>query len=329
MRIPQLLRKRRDEASKPGQREDGRSISLVIEGGAMRGVVSGGMVAALEYLGFRDCFDAVYGSSAGAISAAYFIARQARYGTTIFYEDINNSSFIDFRRLVRGQPIVSLEFLLDEVCARRKPLAIHNVLNADIPLFVVAASLNERAAVALSGFEEGAQLIQALRASARIPFFAGTPVAFRGDRFLDASIYESIPFRAAMRAMPSDIVVLLTRPAGAQRSPPGWIDRNIVAPYLQRLDTEVARHYLERADEYSRELNALMNQAQSGTEPQICLIQLPSTSRNISPFETNRERLVSGAMDGFHATYAALGFPVPELVELITPVECSPADNPA
>jgi hypothetical protein len=77
---------------------DGARIALAIEGGAMRGVVSAGMVAALEQLGLTDAFDAVYGSSAGAINGAYFLAGQANLGVTIYSEDINNRHFIDLRR---------------------------------------------------------------------------------------------------------------------------------------------------------------------------------------------------------------------------------------
>jgi predicted acylesterase/phospholipase RssA len=62
---------------------DGARIALAIEGGAMRGVVSAGMVAALEQLGLTHAFDAVYGSSAGAINGAYFLTGQANLGATI------------------------------------------------------------------------------------------------------------------------------------------------------------------------------------------------------------------------------------------------------
>ena len=68
----------------------------------MRGVVSAGMVSALEELGLTHAFDAVYGSSAGAINAAYFLAGQARLGTTIYYEDINNARFIDLAAPARA-----------------------------------------------------------------------------------------------------------------------------------------------------------------------------------------------------------------------------------
>src|SRR5947209_1851988 len=96
--VAQLLLDRQRTFSKPGSRADNRTIALAVEGGGMRGVVSAGMVAALEQLDLLHSFDVVYGASAGAVSAAYFVAGQARYGTTIFYDDINNRRFIDLRR---------------------------------------------------------------------------------------------------------------------------------------------------------------------------------------------------------------------------------------
>jgi len=86
----------------------------------MRGVISAGMLSALEDLGYLGSFDAVYGSSAGAINAAYFVAGQASLGTTIYYEDINNTAFIRLGRAAAGRPIVDLGYLLDDVARRRK-----------------------------------------------------------------------------------------------------------------------------------------------------------------------------------------------------------------
>ena len=85
--IRELLRLRQDTASACGNRADPYHLALVIEGGGMRGVVSGGMVSALEERALLRCFDSVHGSSAGACAGAYFVAGQARLGTRIFYED--------------------------------------------------------------------------------------------------------------------------------------------------------------------------------------------------------------------------------------------------
>src|SRR5262245_41451751 len=96
-RLIQLLRARVARGS-CAPHEDGVTIALAVEGGAMRGVVSAGMVWALEDLGLTGAFDAIYGSSAGSINAAYFLGGQAGLGTRIYYEDINNARFIDLRR---------------------------------------------------------------------------------------------------------------------------------------------------------------------------------------------------------------------------------------
>ena len=94
----------------------------------MRGVISAGMVVALEQMGWLGCFDAVYGSSAGALNGAYFVAGQAALGTTIYYEDINHRNFIDLLRPLRGRPILNLDFLVDDVMVKQKILDTKRVI---------------------------------------------------------------------------------------------------------------------------------------------------------------------------------------------------------
>ncbi len=284
----------------------------------MRGVVSAGMVGALEKLGLRDCFDAVYGTSAGAISGAYFIAGQARYGTTI-YEDINNRKFIDLWRLAQGTPVVSLEFLLDEVCVAQKPLMFERVLRSDIPLRVLAASISRKSAVVLKDFTDQRDLLDALRASARIPYFAGEPVQFRNDQFLDASLYESIPFRAAIADNATDLMILLTRPLGCLRPNPSWINRFFVVPYLRRIDPTLVSRYLTRAVTYRSEIDAIHTHARGKNLPDMVLVHLPEGAQDVGPFDLSREKLAAGAKAGFSAVYSALGLDKAEPPEIPAP----------
>ena len=115
----------------------------------MRGVITAGMLSALEELGLRDCFDAVYGSSAGAFAAAYFIAGQARYGSSIFQE-VNNRRFINLWRIALGRPAISMEVLVDYICATRKPLDFERLQASGIPLRVIAASVERKCPVVLT-----------------------------------------------------------------------------------------------------------------------------------------------------------------------------------
>jgi predicted patatin/cPLA2 family phospholipase len=306
MSTQDLLHYRKRAGSKPGQRDDGRTLALVIEGGAMRGVISAGMTCALEQNGLRDCFDAVYGSSAGAICGAYFVAGQAQYGASIFYEDINNRKFIDLRRLLMGKPVVSLEYLLDEVCAVRKPLSFDRIVKGDIALKVLATSISRKQAIILSDFTSAQDLLDALRASARIPYFAGAPVAYRADRLIDASLFVSIPFQAAINDQATDIVILLTRPLGRLRQNPSWIVRSLVAPYIKRIDPALWDHYLARPASYAAEIDAIRRCMGARAGPKVMVIPPPAGVPYIGPFELDRRKLKKAAQAGFNSVHAAL-----------------------
>eukprot|EP00986_Skeletonema_menzelii_P008202 scaffold3387_cov148-Skeletonema_menzelii.AAC.2 len=73
-----LLHKRYHSKSSPSSRapDDKAILALSIEGGGMRGAVSGGMAAAIACLGLSNAFDSIYGSSAGSIIGSYFVSRQ-------------------------------------------------------------------------------------------------------------------------------------------------------------------------------------------------------------------------------------------------------------
>mmetsp|Transcript_4659 Transcript_4659/g.8074 ORF Transcript_4659/g.8074 Transcript_4659/m.8074 type:complete len:945 (+) Transcript_4659:415-3249(+) len=73
-----LLHQRYHSQSTPMSRalNDTSILALSIEGGGMRGAVSGGMAAAISCLGLSNAFDSVYGSSAGSIIGSYFVSRQ-------------------------------------------------------------------------------------------------------------------------------------------------------------------------------------------------------------------------------------------------------------
>ena len=73
-----VLIDRRAVGSAPGARTDPHRFVLVIEGGGSRAAYSTGMIGAIHELGLTDCFDAVYGSSAGALNGAWLLCGRAR-----------------------------------------------------------------------------------------------------------------------------------------------------------------------------------------------------------------------------------------------------------
>ena len=269
----------------------------------MRGVVSAGMVSALEELGLGQAFDAVYGSSAGAINAAYFLAGQARMGTTIYFENINNNRFISLARPLAGRPIVNLDFLLNEVALKSKPLDAARVLASSSPLTVMATDVGAASGAALRDFEDAHALFDAMRAGAAMPVVAGPPVTFRGRTYLDAALTEPIPLPTAERDGCTHALVLLTRPSDTPRAATAF-DRAYVLPRLRRLSPALATQYAGRGEPYA----ALLSSIAAGRGPAgTTVMGIRPAPPSISKLERSAERLSKGARRGYEAVMRAFG----------------------
>ncbi len=314
-----LLKARRRAKSKPGQRDDSCKVALAIEGGGMRGVVSGGMVSALELMGLGDAFDVVYGSSAGAMAGAYFLAGQARYGTTIYYQDINNADFISLRRGLTRAPIMRTEFLLDHVCRAIKPLATERILASGVDFGALASSITERRAHVLRNFTSPDQVFEALRASVNVPGVAGPPVPYGDDHYVDAALYQPIPFRAAVESGATHVLALLTRPHGVPKSRPSPVGRAFMRMRMRNLPAPIAADYIEAYAPYNAELaemeHAAANPAAGG--PQVHIVRLPTGTPAVGQAEKNRDRLVAGAVAGCRQTMLEFGVTPGHVLEVI------------
>jgi predicted patatin/cPLA2 family phospholipase len=293
-----LILQRAQSGSRPGHRTDAFIVGLCIEGGGMRGVVSAGMVTAIEELGLLPAFDRVYGASAGAMNAAYLLAGHAKYGTTIYSEDINTRAFIDLTRPLRGKAIVDVDFVTDQVMVRAKPLDCDRVLTSAIPLSIVASDADTGTHVVLRP-TSAEDLRGALRAGATMPLVARGPHRWHGRRLWDASMTEPIPARVARADGCTHIVVLLTRPAGVLRPRIGLFERCVFLPRLARSSPALARRYEHGAADYRALLDSLDGDATA--------LLIRPRGPAISKLEKNAARLIAGAADGTAAVVSAFG----------------------
>ena len=252
--VGKLLLARKARGYTPGLRDDGQHLSLAIEGGGMRGCVGAGAVSALMDLELVDCFDSVYGASAGALVGAGLVSRQEgmpRIGCSIYYDMLTGRGrfFLDKPMLPRtvglgllslpwcgvrelltdplGRPVLNLRYLLDEVLSissRQLDWASFNASETRLPLHVVASGLESRGPRVLSRaaghFSTREELLECLRASMLLPGIAGPPVTLPGvdEPLNDAQLFEPIPFKSAVAGGASHVLVVRTRPDGIKVS---------------------------------------------------------------------------------------------------------------
>jgi predicted patatin/cPLA2 family phospholipase len=248
-------------------RPPGARIALVVEGGGMRGAVTGGMVLALDELGLAHAFDAAYGSSAGTLNSMWLVSGRARDGVPTWTERRLVDALIRRRRLLRGGPVVDIATLVEQRYEQLSPGLFDAVLAAPTELHPIATDVATGDPVDLHGeIRDPVTLRLALRASAALPLLAGPPIELDGRRLLDAGLSAAIPFRAAVGGGATHVLVLRSRREGETASAPEGRSAALTARLLRRIDPAVATAFLTRAQREAED-EALL--ARHAADPQL------------------------------------------------------------
>lgn len=288
--------------SRPESRRDGARLALAIEGGGMAGAVSAGMCVALEFLGLVESFDAIYGSSAGALNASFTVARQARSRAAL-YLAAAEKRLIDPGRALRGRPPFRLSEIVHSLL--RSHPHDDSVLHSRPPLRVTATRIEDKELDVLSEFASVAEVRQAVWASCAIPVLAGDIVDFRGTSYVDGGLIESIPYGVALREGATHVLVLRSRSADYRfRDYPA-----AVHPLVRRLlrDTPtIAELIRDRPLRYNAQASALQSASDSQLAGRLCQIAPPGDARRTSQVEARPRRLSEAVRVGVGSAYCAL-----------------------
>ncbi|MFJ4679806.1 MULTISPECIES: patatin family protein [unclassified Kitasatospora] len=257
-RVLAALAERWRTGSRPGGRTDGLRIALAVEGGGMRGIISGGMALALHEAGLTGVFDAVYGASAGALTGAWLLSSDP--GQLAGWADAEYArAMVRPGNVLRGRPVVDLHNLVEHLYAHVARMDFDAILANPTTLHPIATHTGTGVATDLHPLlTDPARLRLALRASAALPLLAGPPVELDGSRYYDAGLAESIPFRTALAQGATHVLVLRSRgpvpataataAAAAVAAGPSRGSRMVARTVLRRYPAPLRDSYLGRAE---------------------------------------------------------------------------------
>jgi predicted patatin/cPLA2 family phospholipase len=282
-------------------------VGVAIEGGGLRGVVSGAMLTALEDLGYADAFDDVYACSSGAVNGAYFINRQTWFPLSIYFDDLTTGEFLDFRRLLRWQGPMNLDYVFEEVLVRRKPLDYAAIIAGRQRLHIAITDVDALKPLDVSDFESPDDLRAALRASAWLPLAIRGTATFRGSRAIDGGVLRFHPFRAAVADGCTHVLSLSTRPIGP---PPRKVPvmNRLVARHLEKLRPGLGVGFLGSVRQYLLEDRPYLQRSRTdpGADPAVLdLAPVPGTPE-VKRHEVDRGKLLDGARSAYRTTHFAL-----------------------
>lgn len=188
---------------------------LVLEGGAMRGLFSAGVIDVLMENGIQ--FDGVIGVSAGACFGCNYLSDQPGRSIRYNLQYAKDDRYCSFKSLITTGDIYGARF-----CYHELPEVL-DVFDADTfeksksDFYIVATSVDTGEAVYKKIDHINYDAMEWIRASASMPLFANI-VEVDGGRYLDGGVADSIPVKAFNKLGYDINVTVLTKPRGYRKS---------------------------------------------------------------------------------------------------------------
>lgn len=232
---------------------------LIMEGGAMRGMFTCGVIDVLMENNIE--FDGAIGISAGAVFGSNIKSRQI--GRPIRYNKkyCKDPRYCSLRSLIRTGDLYGEEFCYHELIYKLDPFDREAYENNPMQFYVGATDVLTGKCVyhqCISGDEND---IRWMQASASMPVVS-KPVRVDGYLLLDGGISDSVPFKYMESLGYDRNVIILTRPKGYRKS------RNAMTPLYRLLLHKypaVAEAMENRSVMYNRQMKGIDKREKAGT----------------------------------------------------------------
>ena len=271
-----------------------QKATLVLEGGATRGVFTSGV---LDYLMEQEFYTShVIGVSAGACNAVDYVSRQpGRTRDCMIPTDKNLSYYYGMRKFIKEKSLMNMDLIFDKYPKELLPFDFETYFNSEINCQIVTTNCLTGKAEYMTEDSDNDRLMKLCRASSSMPLL--TPIVnIDNVPYLDGGLADSVPIRRAQQMENEKIVVILTKNQGYRKS--------VLSPTMQRVYKRAYKSYpnlirtiFRRSFEYNKTMNYL-DQLEKRGEIFILRPQVKPVSR----LERNKETLHAFYEHGYKYT---------------------------
>ncbi|HBV76949.1 MULTISPECIES: patatin-like phospholipase family protein [Vibrio] len=264
--------------------------ALVVEGGAMRGIFSAGVLDHFidrQFLPFDFCI----GVSAGSTSLASWLANQKKRTYNVITDYSCRPEFISVKRFLRGGHWLDLDWLWD-ITIDEIPIDTDKLHQQLVPLYVVTTDINTGLAHYIRSTPDN--IIELLKASCSVPLAYRHYPIINNMKMTDGGVADSIPVEKAYQLGAKEITVILSRPLGYEKKPSRipWLTKRFLAQY-----PHLANAALLRSENYNRSIAFIK------TPPSDCKINViaPPANFPVGRLTTDKLKLDIGYQMGLDA----------------------------
>lgn len=265
-------------------------IGLVLEGGAMRGMFTAGVLDVL--LDEQIAVDGAVTVSAGALFGINYPAKQRGRVLRYNLKYLHDKRYMGWHSLFSTGNVVNKAFAFYELPFTLDPFDQATFAASQIDFWVTLTNIETGEPEYVKITDAFAQM-EALRATSAMPMVSRV-VEIEGKKYLDGGISDSIPLDKAMALGYDKIIVILTRPLDYRKKPSNnWLFKLFYRNYPKLIE-----RWANRYAEYNQAVEKVIEMEKAG---KIFVIR-PSESLDISRLEKDLAKVQTmydlGVKDG-------------------------------
>ncbi len=228
----------------------------------MRGIFLVGVLQAFAERGYFPWKLAI-GSSAGALTAAAYMAGQIYLARDAFFTRLLSNEFIHYSNIFKqDRHILDLDWMIDTIINSREKLDIKK-LRQSCPLLITATVIHEDLPPKTIFLDSKTDdPLTALKATAALPYLYRGFVRYKDQLLLDGGLLAPVPYQKALSLgyREEDILVILTRPKGYRKKKESFWTRTLYEHYYKDPKyTPLVESLLSRHESYNQILHELEN----------------------------------------------------------------------
>ena len=265
--------------------------TLVLEGGATRGVFTSGVLDLLMEKGIYVSH--VIGVSAGTCNAVDYVSRQpGRTRDCMIPADKSGNYYYGMRDFVKEKSLMNMDLIFDKFPNEILPFDYDTYFSSEMECEIVTTNCLTGKAEYMTERKDRERLMKICRASCSMPLL--TPIVNVDDvPYLDGGLADSVPVGRAKEIGNEKIIVVLTKNQGYRKKVPS---KGLQRVYRRAYHSypNLVRTILRRRFEYNKTMNHLDQLEKRGE-----IFVLRPQVKPVSRLERNKESLLSFYEHGY------------------------------
>lgn len=191
-----------------------KKAGLVLEGGAIRGIFTSGV---LDYLMEQELYlPYVIGVSAGACNGIDYVSRQPGRTRNCIIPIDKKGSYLNVKKALKSRSLFDMDLIFDKYPKETFPFDFETYRRSDIRCELAVTNCITGKAEYLDDREDLLRLLSICRASCSMPVVTKM-VEIDGIPYMDGGLADSVPVARMLKQGYKKCVVVLTRNAGYRK----------------------------------------------------------------------------------------------------------------